>query len=90
MSSSQTLTTSLMGHPPHDATSDRSTYELCEAQAQPDDQYPAHDSAAGNTAKLDLPNKSAFNQIQAAQNTFSALSGMSFPIRSLAFVVFLS
>ncbi|KKZ59870.1 hypothetical protein EMCG_05333 [[Emmonsia] crescens] len=67
MSSSQTLTTSLMGHTPHEPAPERSAYDLGEHQRDiPTD--------IDIPSKLDVPNKATLDHIQTAQNTFSALS----------------
>ncbi|KAK2751757.1 hypothetical protein FQN55_009198 [Onygenales sp. PD_40] len=65
MSSSQTLTTSLMGHSPHDAAPDRSAFDLGDRPREIPADIPPN---------LDVPNKAALDHIQSAQNTFSALS----------------
>ncbi|PGH14036.1 hypothetical protein AJ79_03305 [Helicocarpus griseus UAMH5409] len=65
MSSSQTLTTSLMGHPPHEPAPERSAYELSDRPPEVPTDIPP---------KLDVPNKSALDHIQTAQKNYSALS----------------
>ncbi|PGG97693.1 hypothetical protein GX51_07204 [Blastomyces parvus] len=67
MSSSQTLTTSLMGHTPHEPAPDRAAYDL----GDPSRDIP-NDIDIPST--LDVPNKATLDHIQTAQNTFSALS----------------
>ncbi|EGE80548.2 forkhead domain-containing protein [Blastomyces dermatitidis ATCC 18188] len=67
MSSSQTLTTSLMGHTPHEPAPDRSAYDL----GDPSRDIP---NDIDIPSKLDVPNKATLDHIQTVQNTFSALS----------------
>ncbi|KLJ07811.1 hypothetical protein EMPG_16722 [Blastomyces silverae] len=67
MSSSQTLTTSLMGHTPHEPAPDRSAYDL----GDPSRDIP---NDIDIPSQLDVPNKATLDHIQTAQNTFSALS----------------
>ncbi|EER44309.1 forkhead domain-containing protein [Histoplasma capsulatum H143] len=61
MSSSQTLTTSLMRHTPHEPAPERSAYDL-------------GDHSRDIPNDIDASNKPGLDHIQKAQNTFSALS----------------